>query len=505
MDTRYDTIEYGLRRWIIVLGVVFAPLMETIDSAIVNVALPTIQGNLGATFDQAAWVVTAYLVANVIVIPLTPWLQLRFGRRQYFGATVIGFTLSSMLCGASSSIEQLIAFRLLQGLFGGGLIATAQAALRDLFPLAEVGTSQGVFAVVVLLGPIVAPTLGGAIIDVASWQWIFFINLIPGAISAAVVFAMLRNPTDPRRSPVDTAGVGLLAVALGGLQYVLDEGERHDWFSDAGVVSAAVAAVLGFAGFVLWELFGARTPIVDLRVLRYRSVGFGTLLAAGVSATFYPTILVIPQFTQQVLGFTAIGSGELMFFRALPIMLLVPIVVTLVSTGRLDSRLIMGMGFTLTALGSSLLAGATTSDASFAALVPGLVAGGMGSSMLFIPLLITVQSATPPAETPNAAAFVTLAFQLGGSLASAACVTLLDRREQFHLDALASTVTLANPGVRQAFANLDPSRIAGLVQTQAVTLAFADVAVAVTVAAAALIPLLAFMQRQRPVAEMSFE
>lgn len=215
MDTRYDTIEYGLRRWIIVLGVVFAPLMETIDSSIVNVALPTIQGNLGATFDQAAWILTAYLVANVIVISLTPWLQLRFGRRQYFGATVIGFTVSSILCGMSTSIEQLIAFRLLQGLFGGGLIATAQAALRDLFPLSEVGTSQGVFAVVVLLGPILAPTLGGAIIDVTSWQWIFFINLIPGAISALVVFAMLRNPTDPRHSRVDAAGVGLLAIALG--------------------------------------------------------------------------------------------------------------------------------------------------------------------------------------------------------------------------------------------------------------------------------------------------
>lgn len=286
---------------------------------------------------------------------------------------------------------------------------------------------------------------------------------------------------------------------------MLDEGERHDWFADGGVMVAAAASVLGGVAFVLWELFGTRAPIVDLRILRYRSVAVGTLLAAGVSATFYPTILIMPQFTRHVLGFTAVGSGELMFFRALPIMLLVPIVVTLVSTGRLDSRLTMGMGFTLTAFGSSLLAGATTSDASFAALVPGLVAGGMGSSMLFIPLLITVQSATPPAETPNAAAFVTLAFQLGGSLASAACVTLLDRREQFHLDALASTVTLGNPGVRQALATLDPARIAGLVQTQAVTMAFADVGVVVTVAAAALIPLLAFMQRQRPVAEMSFE
>ena len=197
MESRRDTVEYGLRRWIIVLGVMLAPLMETIDSSIVNVALPTLQGNLGATLDQAAWVITGYLVANVIVIPLTPWLQTRFGRRQYFTATIIGFTLASMMCGLSGSIDELIFMRIVQGIFGGGLIATAQATLRDTFTLEEVGLSQGIFAVVILVGPILAPMLGGYLIDVASWQWIFFINLVPGAISAIVVATMLRNPTDP--------------------------------------------------------------------------------------------------------------------------------------------------------------------------------------------------------------------------------------------------------------------------------------------------------------------
>ena len=197
MEARRDTVEYGLRRWIIVLGVVLAPLLETIDSSIVNVALPTIQGNLGATLDEAAWVITGYLVANVIVIPLTPWLQTHFGRRQYFVTTVIGFTVASVLCGPAGSIEQLIALRILQGLFGGGLIATSQAALRDTFPLSEVGMSQGVFAVVVLVGPILAPMLGGYLVDTASWQWIFYINVLPGIASALIVGTMLRNPTDP--------------------------------------------------------------------------------------------------------------------------------------------------------------------------------------------------------------------------------------------------------------------------------------------------------------------
>ncbi len=326
MDTRSEVVESGLRRWIIVLGVMLAPLMETIDSSIVNVALPTIQGNLGATLDEAAWIITGYLVANVIVIPLTPWLQTRFGRRQYFTATVIGFTAASVMCGLSSSIEMLIVLRIVQGLFGGGLIATAQATLRDTFTVAESGIAQGVFAVIILVGPIIAPMLGGYLVDVASWQWIFFINIVPGIISAAVVSTMLRNPTEPARADVDLPGVALLVVALGSLQFVLEEGERRDWFSSTNITVAAIAAVVGGIAFVIWELYGTRAPIVDLRVLRYRTVAIGVVLAAGIAATLFGTTFILPQFTQGVLGFTAFGSGELLLFRALPIMLIAPLV-----------------------------------------------------------------------------------------------------------------------------------------------------------------------------------
>lgn len=231
-----STVEYGVRRWIVVLGILLAPLMETIDSSIVNVALPTLQGSLGATLEEAAWVITGYLVANVIVIPLTPWLQRRFGRRQYFTATTIGFTVASMLCGFSTSITQLILTRILQGLFGGGLVATAQSALRDTFPIEEVGASQGAFAFVVVVGPIIAPMLGGAIVDNLSWQWIFFINLVPGLGSMLIVGTMLRNPDAPQKSSVDVVGIILLAAGIGSLQYLLDEGQRKDWFSSNAIV-----------------------------------------------------------------------------------------------------------------------------------------------------------------------------------------------------------------------------------------------------------------------------
>ncbi|HTJ25761.1 MAG TPA: DHA2 family efflux MFS transporter permease subunit [Candidatus Limnocylindria bacterium] len=505
METQHGTVEYGLRRWIIVLAVVVAPLMETIDSSIVNVSLPTIEGNLGATLDQATWIVTGYLTANVIVIPLTPWLQSRFGRRQYFTATVIGFTIASMLCGFSSSIVQLIVFRVLQGLFGGGLIATAQASLRDLFPIEQVGVGQGIFAVVILIGPIVAPMLGGTIIDNATWQWMFFINLVPGIISATIVSTMLRNPAEPQRSPIDVLGIAFLALALGGLQFTLDEGERHDWFGDSAIVTASALSIVGFLAFTSWELFGARTPIVDLRILGNRVVAVGTLLAAGIAATLFGTVLMVPQYSQGILGFTAFDSGELLFFRAISVVLLAPVVATMVGNGRLDARMVIAIGYALTAFGSLLIANATTTQTSFGHLIPGLMIGGLGTAMLFIPLLITIQSTTAAKDAPKASAFVTLAFQLGGSIGSASFVTMLDRRAQFHADILAGQVTLAKPAVR-ALSGLAPSRLAELVDVQAQTLAFADVAYVVTALAVILIPLVFLMRRQpRVMSEVSFE
>jgi DHA2 family multidrug resistance protein len=506
MEIRADVVEHGLRRWIIVLGVMLAPLMETIDSSIVNVALPTIQGNLGATLDEAAWVITGYLVANVIVIPLTPWLQTRFGRRQYFTATVIGFTVVSALCGMSGSIETLIVLRIVQGLFGGGLIATAQATLRDTFTTAEVGLSQGIFAVIILVGPIIAPMLGGYLVDVASWQWIFFINVLPGVISAVVVGTMLRNPTEPESAGVDTGGIVLLTLALGGLQFVLEEGERRDWFDSTSICIAAATAAIGGIAFVLWELYGTREPIVDLRILRYRTVSVGVVLAAGIAATLFGTTFVLPQYTQGILGFTAFGSGELLLFRALPIMLIAPVVAGLVGAGRVDVRAAMATGYLLTAIGSYLIASMTSSSTSFTQLLPGLVIGGLGTAMLFIPLLIAVQTATSADDAPKASSFITLAFQLGGSVASAMLVTLIDRRSDFHAAIIGGNLTLDHPAVRNALQAISPAQLAALATAQAQTLAFADVAYAAAAIAAVLIPIVFLLQRSRhAITEISFE
>src|ERR1700680_1185201 len=240
-----DVSESGTRLILITLGIIAATLMQTLDSTIVNVALPTIQGNLGATQQEGAWVVTGYIISAVIVIPMTPWLQARFGRPQYYSVAIIGFTIASILCGIASSIQQLVLYRIIQGLFGGGLIATGQASLRDTFPRHLLGASQAVFALGAIVGPSVGPTVGGSATHDYSWNWVFFINLVPGIFAATVVMTMMRNPTDPAPIPVDALGLGLLALGLGSLQYILDEGQRNDWFDAPIIRVLAFTAVAG--------------------------------------------------------------------------------------------------------------------------------------------------------------------------------------------------------------------------------------------------------------------
>ena len=493
---RTDVVEYGTRRVLILLGILLAPLLETIDSAIVNVALPTIQGNLGATIDESAWVITGYIIANVVVIPLTPWMQLRFGRRQYLFASIVGFTIASVLCGTASSIDVLIVFRLLQGLFGGGLIATAQATLRDTFPPAQVGVGQGLFAIVILVGPTIAPMLGGVIVDSLSWQWVFYINVVPGIVSAFIVATMLRNPTEPRAQSVDVVGIALLAMGLGSLQFVLDEGERRDWYGSTAIVITTITAAVGIVSFALWEVFRAKAPIVDLRVLRHRAVWAGVLIAAGTAATIFGTNLIVPQFTQSVLGFTAFQTGSLLFYRALPIMVLAPVVAGLVGSGKLDARPVIATGFLLAGIGSLLQVGQTTSGSGFWNLAPPLIVAGLGGSMLFIPLLITVQSTMSEDEAPQASAFITLAFQLGGSIAGALAVLLVDQRASFHLDHLASAAASSHPLVSSFLAHRSVAALFSIVAAQAQTIAFADEAWFLGVIALCLLPFAFVMPRQ---------
>ncbi|HEY1727364.1 MAG TPA: DHA2 family efflux MFS transporter permease subunit [Candidatus Baltobacteraceae bacterium] len=497
-DLGSNVVEYGSARVIVVIGVMLATLLQTLDTTIVNVALPTIQGNLGATIDEGAWIVTGYIISAVVIIPLTPWLQLRFGRRQYYATAIFGFTIASMLCGISSSIEQLIFWRIVQGAFGGGLIATGQATLRDTFPKAQLGASQAIFALGAIVGPSVGPYLGGLLTDNYAWNWVFFINLVPGTLAGIIVLMRLRNPTEPRKLPIDAIGLSLLAIGLGSLQYVLGQGERSEWF-DSGVIRFFVASTAAaLIAFVWWEL-RTNNPVVDLRVLKFRSVWSGSMLAFTVGASLYGAIVILPQYVQGILGFTATLSGELIFVRAICIAITTIPIANLVGRGKLDARLSLGIGFLLLSVSNYLQCLDTTSISTFWTFLWAQLTGGVGLGMLFVPISIAVLSAVPQDVAPKAVAFTSLSLQLGGSISTAILVTLLDRRAAAHLSDLAGNATLRNPAVAEWLAHRLPlAQLFGIINREALTLAFADASMFLALLSLVLAPLVFLIRKPAP-------
>jgi DHA2 family multidrug resistance protein len=490
-------VESGSRLVILVIAIMLATLLQTLDGTIVNVALPVIQGNLGATFDEGAWVVTGYIISAVVVIPITPWLQLRFGRRQYYAVAIFGFTIVSVFCGLSESIGALIFWRVIQGAFGGGLIATGQAALRDIFPADKLGLSQGIFALGAIVGPTVGPTLGGLLTDNFSWNYVFLINIVPGTIAGITILVMMRNPTKPRRLPLDSVGLILLAVGLGSLQFVLDEGQRRDWFGDDLILALTFIAILGIVSFVCWELFGTRSPIVDLRAFRYRGVMAGSSLAIVLGASLFGTIVVLPQYVQSILNFTATLSGELILLRAIVTGVLTMMIVRLVGSGRVDSRILLSVGFVLVAVSNIWLANVSTSTTPFWALAEPLMLAGAGLALVFIPLSIAVLSSVPGDVAPKATAFVNLFLQLGGSISTAALVTLLAHREAFHQAILAGGATLHNAQVRDVAAHHQLAGLYQIIVQQASTMSFADASYLVGFAGFFCIPLVFLLERRK--------
>jgi DHA2 family multidrug resistance protein len=498
-----DVSEQGSRLILITLGILAATLMQTLDTTIVNVALPVIQGNLGATIDEGAWVVTGYIISAVIVIPLTPWLQARFGRRQYYATAIVGFTIASVLCGLSTSISALIFWRIVQGLFGGGLVATGQAALRDTFPRHLLGASQAVFALGAIVGPSVGPTLGGWLTDNVSWNYVFFINIVPGAFAAFIVLTMMRNPTTPRALPIDAIGLGLLALGLGSLQYVLDEGQRNDWFTDPLIAFLAVTSAIALVAFAFWELYGTKLPVVDLRALRYRAIAAGSTLGFAMGSVLFGAIVILPQYTQGVLNFTATLSGELIFVRALFIALLTPFIARLAGSGRVDTRVLIIVGFSCIGAAQIWLGYITTTISDFRILMGPAILGGIGLAMIFTPVSIAVLGAVPQEVAPKATAFQSLSLQLGGSFSTAALVTLLARREAFHQQVLASTATVANPALQhlaqQSHAPIQSvaANVYGIILQQATTMAYADCQWALGALTFILVPLVFVLPRRR--------
>jgi MFS transporter, DHA2 family, multidrug resistance protein len=494
-------VERGLRRVIVSVAVIAATLLEIIDTTIVNVALPNIQGNFGVAVDQGAWIVTGYIIANVVVIPITPWLAARFGRRQYFLASIVIFTIASLGCGLSGSFGQLVFWRLVQGFGGGGLISTSQAILRDTYTLEEQGTAQGVFAMGVIVGPALGPVLGGWITDNWNWHWVFFINLPVGIVAATLIGLYLRNPQEPQYRKLDWIGLALLAVGLGSMQYVLDQGQQYDWLDDPKIRLFTVLAIAGLGAFVWWTLRSA-IPVVDLHVLRLRQVAAGSVLGAVLGISLYGSILVLPQYLQNSLDFTATLSGLTILVRASAIMVFTPLTAALAGRGTIDPRISTAAGFLLLGLSNWMLASVTTPESQFGTFVVALIVGGIGMSQIFVPLSIAVLGGVADKEVPATSAFFNLSRQVGGSIATAVLVTLLVRGMTVHQTALAASQTLQHPPTAQYLQERGSSSTAladlsNIVANQAAVQSYADTSRWVAIITIAMTPLVLLLNKPR--------
>jgi MFS transporter, DHA2 family, multidrug resistance protein len=454
-------------RWLIAVAVSLGALLEVVDTSIVNVALPHIQGNLGATLSEAGWVITSYSIANGIMIPLSAWLGMAFGKKTYFVASMIGFTLASVMCGMATNLPVLVFARLLQGLFGGGLLAKAQAILFESFPKELQGHAQGVFGVCVIVGPIIGPTLGGYLTDTFNWRWIFFINIPFGILATLLcLYALPKDVPDKlSKSNVDWLGILLLIVTVGSFQYVLEEGQREDWFASETILFLSVASVTGFILFVVQELTTGK-PAVNLRVLRHRSIASGSMLSLVMGMTMYGTMFTIPSFVQTLLGFTAMQSGLLLLPGSIASAVLMPLSGIFAKKG--DPRILVGIGTILMAWVMFELTPINMNTSADYFFWP-LIVRGVAMVLMYMPLTMATLGNCPTHEVADASGFFNLARQLGGSIGVAAITTLLDRRNEFHRAVLIEKVNPFNPAAvdtLQAFAGIFQQRGASLHEAQ---------------------------------------
>ncbi len=496
-------------RYIIAVTVTLAAVMELIDTSIVNVAIPHMMGNLGATLDQIAWVSTGYIVANVIVLPVTGWLSAYFGRRRYFAASILLFTIASFFCGNSHSLGMLVFWRVVQGIGGGALLSTAQAVLYEVFPPAEYGTAMAIFGVGVMVGPTLGPTLGGYITDTLSWPWIFYINIPFGIVALLLTLAYVRDSRFARRvAHVDWLGLGLLAIGIGALQTMLERGERLDWFQSREIVVLAIASAVALSTFV-WHELTTEHPVVDLRILNSRQllagVGFGGMLGVCL----YATVFVLPVYLQQLQGFTANQTGLVILPGAIASAVVMGVMGRM--RGKFDGRISVAVGVAIFMYAMWRMSHWTTESGRHDFVWP-MIWRGVGLGLIFVPLTNLALAELPMAKIPNGTGLFNLLRQLGGSVGIAVSATLLTHFEATNHARLAENVTpfgaiardrlgaiaagLVARGVPPALAR--PRAIAmldGAVTRQALMMSFERLFLMFGFALAVALPLLLFMRK----------
>jgi len=471
--------ETGFKKWIITITVIVASLLELIDTTIVNVSLPQIQGNLGATLEDVAWVVTGYAVANVIVLPMSGWLGSRFGRKQYFITSIIVFTIASFLCGNASGLSELVLFRIIQGFAGGGLISTSQAILIETWPREQIGTATALFGLGAVVGPTVGPTIGGYITDHTSWRWIFYVNIPVGAIAAFCAYTFVRStPKEGQGKPVDWWGIGLLAVAVGSLQTILEKGESEDWFSKTYILVLTVTAIIGTLCFI-WRELSTEHPIVNFGIMRHRSFAVGMFTSFVLGFGLYGSVFVFPVFCQNLLGFTAQQTGELLFPGGLCTIMMMPFIGKMLNGG-VPAQFMATIGMFLFFVFTTMLSNSTLETGQTDVLIP-LLIRGVGMALLFVPLTTLAIADLKGPELGQGTGLNNMMRQLGGSFGIAVLTTLIHIRTATHRSNLLTNINPYNNAFNQRLNFLTQAFVAkGKSLSDATHMAYAAIEGAVT-------------------------
>ena len=439
LEAAEDKYRY---KYLIAIAVTLAAVLELIDTSIVNVAIPHMMGNLGATLDEISWVSTGYIIANVIVIPISGWLSAYFGRKRYFTGSILLFVAASFFCGAAHSLGFLVFWRVVQGIGGGALLSTAQTTLFESFPPHEIGIGQAMFGVGVMVGPTIGPTLGGWIVDNYDWPWIFYINVPLGIVAALMTVIYVHDAAHQERAEtVDYQGILLLATCVGSLQWMLERGERYDWFESRFVTALAVTSVVSFV-LLLWRELTAKEPVINFRVLASRQLAAGVSIAAVLGLALFGSIFVLPIFLQSLHGLTANQTGLVILPGA------IASAVTMAWVGRnanrLDARATVTVGALLFFASMWKLSRMTFVSGPEETFWP-LIMRGVGLGLIFVPLTNASMAELKMRELAQGTGMFNLTRQLGGSLGIAIMATLLTRYTTQAKQLLTEHVTTMDP------------------------------------------------------------
>ncbi len=506
-------VDAYANKWLIALGVTLASMMELIDTSIVNVALTQMSANLGATLDEIAWVSTGYIVAAVIVLPMTGWLSSYFGRRRYFTVSIVIFTIASFLCGQASSLTELVIWRIAQGLGGGALIATSQAILFESFPPEEQTMAAAVFGLGMMVGPAIGPTLGGFIVDRYTWPWIFYINVPVGIFAAILTWTFVHDSKHQQRtSGIDVIGIALIAIGIGSLQFVLERGEHYEWFASPLIRTLTGCAAGGIVLLVVWELY-VKEPILDLRVLKDRSLASGSLFAAVLGLALYGSIFAVPIYIQQLLGWDAETSGWILFPGAIGSAVAM-IFIARAGSKIPDLRWLAVFGAVLLSTSMWMHSRFTIQSGRGDMLWP-IALRGFATGCMFIPLATSAMGGLKGRSLAHGAAIFNLTRQLGGSVGIAILANLLTRRAAIHRATLVEHVVVGDPIATARLSAITQGLIArgvnaytatqqalgilsNIVQRQATMLAFRDIFLIVGVLMLVSMPLIFLLGKPAP-------